>query len=57
LKKDFKKEIKSGKMKVTDVGDDKGFDIVTALGLDEVPVFIVELKPGHPSGVKYIVDE
>jgi hypothetical protein len=57
LKKDFKKEIKAGKIKVTDVGDDKGFDIVTVLGLDEVPVFIVELNPGHSSGIKYLIDE
>ena len=53
----FKKEIKAGTLKFTDVGDDKGFEIVTALGIDEVPVFIVELKHGHPSGIKYILDE
>jgi predicted DCC family thiol-disulfide oxidoreductase YuxK len=57
IKKDFKKEIKAGTLKFTDVGDDKGFEIVTALGIDEVPVFIVELKHGHPSGIKYILDE
>jgi hypothetical protein len=56
-KRDFKKEFKSGKIKPIDVGEDKGFEIITELGLTEVPVFVVELKPGHPSGVKFIVDE
>ena len=57
IKSDFKKEFKSGKIKSTDVGDDKGFEIITALGINEVPIFIIELKPGHPSGILYIVDE
>jgi hypothetical protein len=57
IKRDFKKEFKSGELKATDVGDEKGFEIITKLGIEEVPIFIVELKPGHPSGVQYIVDE
>ena len=57
LKKEYKKDIKSGKLKTTDVGDDKGFEIITELGIDEVPIFIVELVPDHSSGVKYIIDE
>jgi hypothetical protein len=55
LKRDLKKEIKSGEIKVTDVGDDKGFEMVQELNLTEAPMFIVELKPGFP--VKYIIDE
>ena len=57
IKQDYKKDFKSGKLKTTDVGDDKGFDIITQLGIDEVPVFIVELRADHPSGIKYVVDE
>jgi hypothetical protein len=57
IKKDFKKDFKSGKIKATDVGDDKGFEIITDLGIDEVPIFIVELRSDHPSGIKYVVDE
>jgi hypothetical protein len=57
IKKDFKKEIKDGTLKVADVGSDEGFEIITTLGIDEVPVFIVELKPGHSSGIKYLIDE
>lgn len=57
IKKDFKQEFKSGKIKAVDVGSDKGFEIVAGLGLSEVPVFVVELKPGHSSGVKYLIDE
>jgi hypothetical protein len=50
-------EFKSGKIRYTDVGDDKGFEILTTLGITEAPMFIVELKPGHPSGIRYIIDE
>jgi hypothetical protein len=57
IKRDFKKDFKSGKIKATDVGDDKGFEIITDLGIDEVPLFIVELRADHPSGIKYIIDE
>lgn len=55
IKRDLKKEFKSGEIKATDVGDEKGFEIVTQLGLDETPVFVVELVEGFP--VKYIIDE
>jgi len=55
LKRDLKKEIKSGEIKVTDVGDDKGFEMVKELNLTEAPMFIVELKAGFP--VKYLIDE
>ena len=51
-KKDFKKEIKEEKLKIADVGSDKGFDIITKLGLFETPVFIIELKDGT-----YLIDE
>lgn len=51
-KRDFKNDIKSGKLKVTDVGDDKGFDILSKLSLFETPVFIIELKNGT-----YLIDE
>jgi hypothetical protein len=46
-------------MKATDVGDDKGFEMLTALGIQEAPMFIVELTPEASSrtGVKYIIDE
>jgi hypothetical protein len=55
LKRDFKKEIKSGKIKLTDVGDDKGFEIISELGIDSVPIFIVELNDGFP--IRYLIDE
>ena len=37
IKRDLKKEFKTGKIKATDVGDEKGFEIVTQLGLQENP--------------------
>lgn len=45
-KKDHKKEIAQGEIKVIDVGDDKGFDIIQKLNLWEVPSFIIELSDG-----------
>ena len=51
-KKDFADDFESGKMKVADVGSDKGFDIITKLSLFETPVFIIELKDG-----RYLIDE
>ena len=32
IKRDLKKEFKTGKIKATDVGDEKGFEIVTQSG-------------------------
>ena len=55
LKHDLKKEIEKGIVKCTDVGDDVGFAIIQALGIDAVPIFIVELKDGFP--VRYLIDE
>ena len=55
LKRDLRKEIKSGTIKLTDVGDDKGFEIISELGIDSVPIFIVELNDGFP--MRYIIDE
>lgn len=57
LKHDLRKEIKKGVVKITDVGDDVGFEIIQALGIDSVPVFIVELNDGAVEGVKYLIDE
>ena len=51
----MKKEFASGVIKATDVGDPKGFEILTTLGIAEAPMFIIELKPGFP--VKYVIDE
>ena len=52
-------EFKSGKIKYIDVGDEKGFEILTTLGLAEAPVFIIELNPEAEkrTGVKYLIDE
>ncbi len=55
LKRDLKKEIKEGVIKLTDVGDEKGFEIIAELGINEVPIFIVELNDGFP--VRYLIDE
>lgn len=55
LKRDLRKAIKEGIIKCTDVGDETGFEIIQALGIDEVPIFIVELNDGFP--VKYLIDE
>lgn len=57
LKHDLKKEIKKGIVKCTDVGDDVGFAIIQALGIDSVPIFIVELNDGVADGIKYLIDE
>jgi len=57
LKHDLKKEIKNGTIKLTDVGDEKGFEIISELGIDSVPIFIVELNDGVAKGVKYLIDE
>lgn len=51
-KKDHADDIASGKLKVADVGSDKGFDIITNLNLFETPVFIIELNDG-----RYLIDE
>ena len=37
IKKDMKKEFAAGIIKATDVGDDKGFEILTTLGIAEAP--------------------
>ena len=50
-KKDFKREIKNGNVKVVDVGDDIGFKIIKTLNLWEVPSLIFELKDG-----RYIIE-
>ena len=42
-------------IKCTDVGDEKGFEMIQALGIDAVPIFIVELNDGFP--VRYLIDE
>ena len=55
LKRDLKKEIKEGVIKLTDVGDEKGFEIIAELGINEVPIFIVELNDGFP--IRYVIDE
>ena len=55
LKRDLRKEIKKGMIKCTDVGDEKGFEMIQALGIDAVPIFIVELNDGFP--VRYLIDE
>ena len=51
-KKDNADDIKSGALRITDVGDDKGFDILSKLNMFEVPLFVIELKDGT-----YIIDE
>ena len=51
-KKDYKDDIKIGKLKVADVGSNKGFDIISKLSLFETPVFIIELNDG-----RYLIDE
>jgi hypothetical protein len=55
LKRGLKKEIKAGVIKLTDVGDEKGFEIIAELGINEVPIFIVELNDGFP--IRYVIDE
>jgi hypothetical protein len=55
LKHNLRKEIKKGIVKLTDVGDEKGFEIISELGIDAVPIFITELRDGFP--VRYIIDE
>jgi len=55
LKHNLRKEIKKGIVKLTDVGDEKGFEIISELGIDAVPIFITELREGFP--VRYIIDE
>ena len=57
IHKDLKKEFKSGKIIDLDVGSEQGFEILTTLGIDGVPAFIVELDPDKFKGVKYILDE
>jgi hypothetical protein len=42
-------------MKVTDVGDEKGFEMISELGINSTPSFVVELRDGFP--VKYLLDE
>jgi hypothetical protein len=55
----MKKEFAAGIIKATDVGDEKGFEILTTLGIAEAPVFIIELTPEATArlGIRYIIDE
>jgi len=39
-------EFKNGTLRVVDVGDDKGFEIVQALNLVAVPALVIELVGG-----------
>ena len=57
IHRDLKKEFKSGKLIDLDVGSDQGFEIITTLGVNAVPVFVVELDPKKFNGIKYILDE
>jgi len=43
---EFFDDIQDGTLKVVDVGDEKGFDIVNALGIAAVPALVIELKTG-----------
>ncbi len=43
---EFFDDIQDGTLKVVDVGDDKGFDIVNTLGIAAVPALVIELKTG-----------
>ncbi len=43
---EFLDDIQDGTLKVVDVGDEKGFDIVNALGIAAVPALVIELKAG-----------
>ncbi len=43
---EFLEDIQSGTLQVVDVGDDKGFEIVKALGLTAVPTLVIELAGG-----------
>lgn len=43
---EFLGDIQDGTLKVVDVGDEKGFDIVNALGIAAVPALVIELKAG-----------
>ncbi len=51
-KKDHKIEITNGEIRVVDVGDDKGFEIIKKLNLWEVPSFVIELSDGT-----YIIEQ
>lgn len=55
----MKKEFASGVIRATDVGDEKGFSILTELGISEAPMFIIELtdEAEARTGVRYIIDE
>lgn len=44
---EFMDDIVDGTLKVVDVGDEKGFEIVQALGIDRVPQLVVQLKDGR----------
>jgi hypothetical protein len=44
---EFMDDIVDGTLKVVDIGDEKGFAIVQALGVDRVPKMVVELKDGR----------
>ena len=59
IKSDMRAEFKSGKIKYTDVGDDKGFHILTTLSVREAPLFVIELtqEASKRLGIKYIIDE
>jgi len=43
---EFLEDIQDGTLQVVDVGDEKGFEIVKALGLASVPALVVELVGG-----------
>lgn len=44
---EFMDDILDGTLKVVDVGDEKGFEIVQMLGLVSVPALVVQLKDGR----------
>lgn len=44
---EFMDDILDGTLMVVDVGDEKGFEIVQALGIDRVPQLVVQLKDGR----------
>lgn len=43
---EFLDDIQDGTLRVVDVGDDKGFEIVQALGITAVPTLVIELTGG-----------
>jgi len=47
IKNELVADLEAGSVKVVDVGDEKGYDIVTKLDLMEVPMLVVELQNGQ----------